>query len=63
MCQLAWVLLEYTRTAMFHWMFLEVYNEHVRDDDGDDNVSGGDENDEDGDADEYDDGYCDSGHF
>ena len=23
-CQLAWVLLEYTRTAMFHWMFLEV---------------------------------------
>ena len=23
-CQLAWVLLEYTRTAMFHWMFIEV---------------------------------------
>ena len=23
-CQLAWMLLEYTRTAMFHWMFLEV---------------------------------------
>ena len=23
-CQIAWVLLEYTRTTMFHWMFLEV---------------------------------------
>ena len=61
MCQLAWVLLEYTRTAMFHWMFLEVYHQHKHDDDGDDNdnVSGGDEYD----ADEYGDGYCDSGHF
>ena len=29
MCQLGWVLLEYTRTAMFHWMFLEVRCCHV----------------------------------
>jgi len=27
-CQLAWVLLEYTRTAMFHWMFLEGLHLH-----------------------------------
>ena len=27
-CQVGWVLLEYTRTAMFHWMFLEVVHHH-----------------------------------
>lgn len=23
-CQIGWIILEYSRTAMFHWMFLEV---------------------------------------
>ena len=30
-CQIGWIILEYSRTAMFHWMFLEVkrYNTYI----------------------------------
>ena len=42
-CQVAWVLLEYTRTAMFHWMFLEVCHDDDDDCDGDGDGDGDDE--------------------